>query len=227
MASDQKRPNGDALQIATIYDRITELLRSDIASGRLAPNERLKAPEIAKRFGVSPSPVREALQKLQSEGLVVLKPNQGAMVREITAVEFAHISRVRLAVEMMQARLCAEIRTSEIVKSLKAAAEAFEEAVKKGDVARRLQANQAFHRAIIGCDSNAWAQEIVDRSYSITAALRRIYAQSDERMQSAVAEHYAIIDAIEAQDPETAAQLMQEHASVTINDILTKLGSSQ
>lgn len=223
--SSTARPEKINAGAATMYLRVTDLLRSEIISGRLKPNARLKAPDVAQRFGVSPSPVREALQKLQAEGLVVLKPNHGAVVRGIDAHEFTHMMRLRAAIEAMQAGLCAEQATPAFVAKLETQQARFEKAIETGDREARLKANAVLHRLINGIDGSELAQDILVRIDAITAAIRREWPLSPERLGQARAEHSALVDAIRNRDVEAAERVGRAHVLATLNDILEQMRS--
>lgn len=205
---------------ATMYMRVTDQLRSEIVAGRLKPNTRLKVPELAQALGVSPSPVREALQKLQSEGLVVLKPNHGAVVRQIDAAEFAHMMRMRAAVEGMQASLCAELGTPALITKLASQMERFDAAIASGDQDARLKANTAIHRLINGIDGSLIAQEVLTRIDGITAAVRRSWPLRDERLARAQEEHAELLAAIRAGDGEKAGAVARRHVLATLDDVV-------
>lgn len=211
------------LRSGTMYDRVTDRLRDEITSGLLPTNTRLKAPDLATRLGVSPSPVREALQKLQAEGLIVLKPNHGAIVRGVSHAEFVHMMRLRAAIEGMQAGICASIATKALLGRIKSAAKRFAAAVKNNDRDKRIKANAQFHHLILSCDGSEIAPEIVGRVQAVTASLRRQYVHSDARLERGVDEHFAIFAAIADGDCETADRLARAHVIVTLEDIATRI----
>ncbi|WP_197419031.1 MULTISPECIES: GntR family transcriptional regulator [unclassified Sphingomonas] len=205
---------------ATMYLRVTEALRGDIVAGRLKPNDRLKVPELAVALGVSPSPIREALQKLQSEGLVTLKPNHGAVVRGIDAEEFAQLLRLRAAIEGMQASLCADRASAAFISRLRTQVERFGQAIDIGDRDARLKANATIHKLINGIDGSVVAQEMLTRIDAITAAVRREWPLGADRLDAAHREHVALADAIADRDRERAARVARDHVLATLNDIL-------
>jgi GntR family transcriptional regulator, rspAB operon transcriptional repressor len=214
------RMQANQVRGVTMYDRVTDRLRDEIMSGRLPPNTRLKAPELALRLGVSQSPVREALQKLQVEGLIVLKPNHGAVVRGLGRDEFMHLMRLRAAIEGMQAGLCAARHSTALLAKIEQSAERFATAVATGDRDRRMKANATFHQLILTSDGGQTALEIVDRVNAITAALRRQYVHSAERLERGVIEHAEIVAAIRARDEVAAERLARAHVMITLDDIL-------
>src|SRR6185369_3640492 len=100
------------------YQRIQDLIRLDIVEGRLQANVRLKVVELAKRYGVSPIPIREALQRLEGEGLVVISPNCGARVRQLDERFVRNITDIALLLEPYIARGFVEAARDEDIKEL-------------------------------------------------------------------------------------------------------------
>lgn len=210
---------------STMYDRVTDRIRNEIMNGKLPAHARLKAPELAERLGVSPSPVREALQKLQAEGLILLRPNQGAVVKGLDSEEFVHAMRLRAAIEGMQAGLCATMGDASLIKKIKSAAEKFEAAVKSGEREKRVRANTLYHELIIGCDGSRIALDIVDRVQTITAAFRRQHPQTSSRFDRAISDHDALIEALGAGDAVRAEAVARAHVIGTMDDVLTVMRS--
>ncbi|WP_129649420.1 GntR family transcriptional regulator [Peristeroidobacter agariperforans] len=211
--------------VSTAYSRVTELIHRDIVEGRLQPDSRLKVVDLARQYGVSPSPIREALQQLQAEGLVVLLPNRGAVVRGIDAREFMHMMHVRAAVEGMQARICAAVADGKLLTVIIHAAGRFAEAVEAGDRDGWFEWNRRFHNAINGADGGAIALEVVERANGVMAAFRRRWAPGLERRRLAVREHDAIVSAIRARDGESAEQAARVHVLNSLHDIVERVRS--
>ena len=207
----------------TVCERVTEALREDIVDGVLAPEERLKISMLTERYGVSAAPVREALQQLHTEGLISIIPNRGACVRRISAKEFVHLMDVREAIEGLQARRCAETSTQTLIHELKKANDKFESAAQKVRSKQSSVYNAEFHDLIAKHGGNWIADEIITRVRWITAALRRQYRSSSDRLKKACLEHRQIIEAIEKQDPEGAENAARLHVIATKADILQML----
>jgi DNA-binding GntR family transcriptional regulator len=210
---------------STAYRRVTEMIHRDIVDGRLAPQLRLKVTDLARRYGVSPSPVREALQQLQAEGLVLLLPNRGAVVRGIDGQEFVHMMHIRAAIEGVQARICAVVADKKLLTEISHAAARFAEAAEAGDRDGWFEWNRKFHRAINGADGSAIALEVVDRVNSVMAAFRRTWAPGLERRRLAAREHDAIVSAIRAHDSDRAEQAARIHVLNSLADIIARVRS--
>lgn len=207
---------------STAYSRVTEMIHLDIVEGRLPPESRLKVNELAQRYGVSPSPVREALQQLQTEGIVVLMPNRGAIVRGIDPIEFTHMMHVRAAIEGMQARICASIADSRLINTLERLAHQFRDGTQE-EIAVRHDTNRAFHLAINTADGSQVAPEIIERVSNMMAAVRRAWPFGEERVAAAAEEHFEILAAIRAGDGPAAEEAARYHVLNGLSDIMERM----
>jgi DNA-binding GntR family transcriptional regulator len=219
---DPASPNSAS---STAYSRITQLIHRDIVDGHLAPQLRLKVSDLARRYGVSPSPVREALQQLQAEGLVLLLPNRGAVVRGIDGQEFVHMMHVRAAIEGVQARICAAVADKKLLTEISYAAARFSEAIEAGDRDGWFEWNRKFHLTINGADGSTIALEVVERVNSVMAAFRRTWAPGLQRRRLAAREHDAIVSAIRAHDADRAEQAARLHVLNSLADIIARVRS--
>jgi GntR family transcriptional regulator, rspAB operon transcriptional repressor len=210
---------------STAYSRVTEMIHRDIVEGHLAPQLRLKVTDLARRYGVSPSPVREALQQLQAEGLVLLLPNRGAVVRGIDGQEFVHMMHVRAAIEGVQARICAAVADKKLLTEISLAAAHFAEATEAGDRVAWFEWNRKFHNLINAADGNAIALEVVERVNNVMAVFRRTWAPGPERRRLAAREHDAIVSAIRAHDGERAERAARTHVLNSLEDIIARVRS--
>ncbi len=192
-----------------VYESMVEL----VVSGGLSPGEHLVETDLARQLGVSRQPVREALHRLQAEGWVDLRPNQGAFVHEPTDHEVDQLLDVRELLEMETARLAAKSASAGAVARLRAICRAGEAAVTDGDTDRFIAVNNEFHAALAEVAGNAvLAQlgQIVSRRvrwyYRLVAPLRE---------HDSCAEHMELIDAIKAGDADRAAAAARAHTERT------------
>lgn len=192
-----------------VFDAITEM----IINQDLSPGEHLNEAALAVNLGVSRQPVREALQQLQSEGWVNLRPGQGAFVHEPTAEEIDQLLGVRVILEAESARLAALARTDADVAELRALWQAGMDAVASHDRSRMVKANAELHACVMAVGGNAVLAELgrtVDRRvrwhYTPLAVVR-----GDDAWE----EHAELIRAIEAGEADKAAAIMREHTERT------------
>ncbi|MEU2423680.1 GntR family transcriptional regulator [Streptomyces sp. NPDC007851] len=196
-----------------LRDRVYEALLELITTRALQPGQHLVESELAGHLGVSRQPVREALQRLNTEGWVDLRPAQGAFVHEPTEAEADQLLTVRTLLEAEAARLAAANAGSAGVAALESLCAEGEQAVAADDVATAVALNAAFHAKIMDLAGNTVLAELaaqVDRRvrwyYTPVARLRG--------RQSWI-EHRALIAAITSRDEQLATTLMREHTEHT------------
>jgi DNA-binding GntR family transcriptional regulator len=196
-----------------LRERVYEALLELITTRSLRPGQHLVESELAQHLGVSRQPVREALQRLNTDGWVDLRPAQGAFVHEPTEEEADQLLTVRTLLEAEAARLAAANAGAEGVAELEDLCARGEEAVGGAEVEKVVEANAAFHARVMGLAGNAVLAELarqVDRRvrWYYTPVARQRGAQS-------WIEHRELIAAIAAGDERRAAEVMREHTEHT------------
>jgi DNA-binding GntR family transcriptional regulator len=194
----------------SIADQVEEL----ILSGAFADGARLDEVGLAERFGVSRTPVREAIQRLSLSGLVELKPRRGAFVRQPGAVELIEMFEVMAEFEALCARLAAGLATDEAVAELRAANAGCAEAVELGDADAYYRANERFHHRIYALSGNRFLEGEALRLKRRLQPYRRLQLRLRGRMAQSLAEHDAVLGALEKGDGEAAARLLRDHVAV-------------
>jgi DNA-binding GntR family transcriptional regulator len=192
-------------------DVVRETLRDAILEGELAPGARLREEELAREFGVSRTPIREALQQLGAEGFIDVSPHQGAVVASLTVEDILAIYVVREVLEGVSARLAARRATPTQTERLQAILEQMETRTDGASPGQLADLNLQFHAEL----RRAAANRYLDRFLSqIEHAVRRFgqttYA-APGRKESSIAEHRAIVEAVIDRDPERAETLAIEH----------------
>ena len=145
-----------------LRDVVFQTLRQAILSGQLQPGERLMEIHLAKQLGVSRTPVREAIRKLELEGLVSTIPRRGAVVAEITRTDMEDVLEVRHALEDLAVRRASENMSEEQLNELKKASARFEECVRKDDLRASAQADEEFHEIISEATGNRRLLQILN-----------------------------------------------------------------
>jgi DNA-binding GntR family transcriptional regulator len=193
----------------SVYDALLEL----VLEGRLQPGQHLVETDLARQLGVSRQPVREALHRLEAEGWVDLRPNQGAFVHVPTDQEVDQLLDVRELLEMETARLAAKAPTTDQLARLREICQQGQAAVQAGDTLRFVAVNNQFHAELARMAGNtvlAELAEIVGRRvrwyYRLVAPLRG---------HDSCAEHLDIVAALEAGDAQRASSLAREHTERT------------
>ena len=205
------------------YRRIQDLIRDDIVAGRLTPNLHLKTADLATRYGVSANPVREALQRLEGEGLVVILPNRGARVRAIDEPFLRNILDILLLLDPYFVRWFVESARSADIAELDAIQRRLENSAKRGDFAAFHHENGLFHGAIYRRHFNSEALRIVNLHNDLLRTLSCRYPANHARMLQSSAEHRAIIQAARAGDAETAVPATRTHIERSNSYILNLL----
>jgi DNA-binding GntR family transcriptional regulator len=192
-----------------IYDSLVDL----IVYGALAPGEHLVEADIAKRLGTSRIPVREALQLLHRDGWVDLRPRQGAFVHQPTIREVDDAFGVRTLLEVESTRLAAIHADERSLKRLRQVLESGTRALARGDEEELVRLNSKFHAGIAEIADNEILAGIIAR---LDKRIRWYFVPVvRSRGEESWKEHRAIVEAIEAGDPEAAADAMRQHAELT------------
>ncbi len=201
---------GRDFQVQSVADQVYEVLRERIASGKIERGSRLHQEDLAKEFGVSRTPVREALRRLAAEGLVDLFANRGARVATATDEQLRSSYETRLVVEPGAARMAAERGLSEPMKLMRAAIADEERAGRSP--AKHFKANRAFHLALVKATGNpqlvqfmehVWIGRIGATLYEDRLDPPGLNADHDA--------HRSIAEAIESGDGERAEDLTRGH----------------
>ncbi|MFC0599137.1 GntR family transcriptional regulator [Streptomyces palmae] len=199
------------LQRHSVRRQILKALRSALAGGELVPGEVYSAPVLAERFGVSATPVREAMQQLAGEGAVEVVPNRGFRVARRSARELAELAEVRALLEVPVVLTLAETLDPECWAGLRPFAEATTLAAAKGDRAAYLEADRAFHQALLGMAGNEQLVIVADDLHRRAQwPLGQGRAARPDLVADA-AEHTALLDALAARDLIAVESLVREH----------------
>jgi DNA-binding GntR family transcriptional regulator len=188
-------------------------IRDDIVGGILRFGERITIDALASRYGVSHMPVREALRELQGEGLVQIEPNRGARIRSIDSGFVENLFEIRTALEVMMARRAATRCTPGDIDVLHAIEDTLEQHIASGDYARVVAENHRFHQAINRSAANMDALPIIDKHWTLLAALWRHYGYGQDRFTGVANDHRNLINALSVHDQEAAAMIMGAHAT--------------
>lgn len=194
------------------YSRISDELRSAIFSRRFVPGSRLKMRQLAKIYGVSTIPIREALQQLQGEGLVVIEPNRGAMVRVIDRNLIVSIYDIREAIDGVLAREAASVATEADIERLEELERQVDEAVAAGEYERGTDLGRLFHETIGHISGNEEAVKMRRVHVNLFRSLVLQFGRSQHKRSARPLEHAAIIQAISNHDPEAAEAAARQHA---------------
>jgi len=193
-----------------IADMVYGVLRRAIVRHELAPGTHLSVPALTEQFGVSRTPVREAVQRIVREGLATEAPHRGAFVTEFKAPDLEPLYEVRQALEVLAARLAAKRAQPADVASLEAILRAQEQALGADDIERHVDSDIGFHAGMLAAARNPALAEMLDQVYGRirSAMLARV---SPTGPKQAFEDHRAILRAVADGDPDAAARAAQQH----------------
>ena len=207
---------------ATLRETIEEM----IAMGALQPGQHLDETELAARFGVSRTPIRETLIQLASMGLVVIRPRRGAIVAELGPQQLVEMFEVMSELEATCARLAARRMTPEEQQALLAAHEECQQALGAQEPDAYYYKNEAFHEAIYTGSHNRFLIEQTRSLYRRLRPYRRLQLRVRNRLSHSYDEHDAVVRAIIAGDGDLAASLMRGHVMIQgqrFSDLMSSL----
>lgn len=189
-------------------------VRDRILSGELAPGAVIPQARLAREIGVSTTPLREAVRRLAAEGFIRLTAHTDARVSEVTATEARHLYEVRESADPLGASLAAARRTDAELQRIREAERELAPITGAGSIAA-LTAHREFHRAIYEASGNPILVDILNRLWDKADRYRMVGLQSrgdsEEDTHRVAAEHHEIADAVEAGEPERAADAMRHH----------------
>jgi DNA-binding GntR family transcriptional regulator len=199
-----------------------DVIRQAIAEGLLEPGERLKEEELAREFGISRTPIREALLVLQAEGLVAVAANRGASVRSYRADELNDMYRLRALLEGHAAQRAAATITSDQIQSLHESVERFIR-LRLDDVGELVNENAVFHDTIIDAARSERLRAMVRQVVPLPMQYRSWMWYS--RKQLTLSQHYhrKILQALEARDAQRAEGLMKAHVLESKDVLVARL----
>ncbi len=212
---ESQSPLGSAsLDHRTLWQRVHEHLREEIISGRLMPGTELHEAALARSLGVSRGPIREALGRLATEGLVAIRPRRGAVVRALSSAEFIEAYQVREALEMMSVRLAVPKLTAEDLAAMERLIDDMASRGEAGDVQGFFEANTEFHQRFFEVAGNGMLSELYRqlRGQIDRHRLRSLELRGD--LRRSIDEHRAILWAARTGDVERAVRLISDHIRV-------------
>ncbi|MGC4018517.1 MAG: GntR family transcriptional regulator [Muricomes sp.] len=210
-----------------LRDVVFNTLRQAILRGELKPGERLMEIQLANKLGVSRTPIREAIRKLELEGLVLMIPRRGAEVAEITEKNLRDVLEVRAALEELAVQLaCVRINPEGIVK-LKEAAKDFEDSLNSDDITRIAEADVAFHDIIYIATDNERLIQLLNNLREQMYRYRVEHLKQKECHPQLLEEHQEIIRAIENGEGDVATRLTSQHIHHQVTAVTGKLRNKE
>jgi DNA-binding GntR family transcriptional regulator len=204
-----------ALSLAprALYEEVAELLRQRIFKRELEPGSWIDELKIAEAYGISRTPLREALKVLAAEGLVTMKVRRGAYVTEVSGRDLADIYHLLSLLESDAAGVVAQSATEAQMMDLQTLHHELEQAAlpEKQDQERFFEINERFHMRLLEIADNRWRNQLVVDLRKVMKLNRHNSLLKSGRMQESLGEHCALMGALAARDPALCQQRMKEH----------------
>jgi len=197
------------------YDQIKEA----ILTFQFLPNQALIEGELASQLAISKTPVRDALMRLEKEGLVVRKPYKGTYVSDINNQDMANIFQIRMSLEGLAIRLATSLLTEDDLRQLEGLLDSHKEALAARDFIRVSKINSEFHNAIINRCANPLLQQMLHNLDDHLKRYRLLSISQGSRMDKSVPEHRSIFSALQQRNPEKAEQAMRSHLESAMSDL--------
>ena len=196
-----------------LRDVVFNTLREAILKGELQPGERLMELQLASKLGVSRTPIREAIRMLEQEGLAVTVPRKGAEVARMTLKDMEDVLEVRDALDELAAQMACERMTAEQLQALKDTKKEFEEILESGDVKKIADVDVRLHDIIYEATDNARLIALLGNMREQLFRYRVECLKNPENYPALIAEHNAIVSALEERDKVKVTEAMHEHVA--------------
>jgi len=210
-----------------LHETVIDRLRDMIVQGELAPGAKLVERVLCERLGVSRTPLREAIKRLASEGLVALQPNRGAIVTALTLEQVRETFAVIGALEALAGQLACRNITDAQLAEIRALHFEMLACHARGDLAGYFRCNQAIHVAIVAAGGNRTLAATYRHLNAHVLRARYMANLSRERWDRAVAEHEAMLNALAARDGERLQRLLSEHLGAKMMAVLAAVQSAE
>ncbi|MFT3665893.1 GntR family transcriptional regulator [Piscinibacter sp.] len=203
------KPLAGRLGERALYEQVAERLRANILAHRLAPGSWIDEQALCAEYGISRTPLREALKVLAAEGLVTMKLRRGAYVTEVSERDLAEVFHLLALLESDAAGIVAAKASDDELAGLLALHDELENSL--DDRVRFLAANERFHMRLLEIADNRWRIQLVTDLRKVMKLNRAQSLQKQGRLEASLREHRKIVAALKARDAERAATLMRQH----------------
>jgi DNA-binding GntR family transcriptional regulator len=198
----------------TLREKILETIRDAILKGNMKPGERVSEPELAERFGISRTPIREAFRQLESEGYLQVIPRKGAVVASLSERDVEEFYAIKIILEGFAARMAAENLTSKDIERLESINQRLQQIAAEGDVKTFFRVHNEFHEVFIKAAGNEKLYEMITQLVMRFKRLRLASLSQPGRMEISVEEHRNMIQAFKNHDGDRADSLVRHTATI-------------
>jgi DNA-binding GntR family transcriptional regulator len=207
----------------TMLETVVSRLRKFILTGHLRPGERLIQDDLAERFGISRTPIREALRELASEGLVTISPYKGASVARLVPEELEAVYHVRIALESYAARLAVRNLTDDEMKRLEVSLDAMRQAFAQHQLDQLVKVNQEFYLQLFRATRQPRLYDLIANYRDLSSHYRRLFMHQEQLSAGIIAHHEALFKAIEQRDEDRTELLVRSGLEETVAGLTSLL----
>lgn len=218
--------NFDIQNHKPLREMVYEELKMQILKGSIIPGTRMMEVELAEEMGVSRTPIREAIRKLEKEGLVTIEPRRGAYASMISTEDMVEILEVRQDLEGLAAYFAANRMTDEQMAELKEVSNNYNEAVKRGKMEDMIKYDTRFHHIIVESCRNKILVQMIEQLQELVLRFRYIYYDNFRRAENMPEEHEAIVAAISEGNADKARAAADIHID-RLKELVVKEGVQQ
>jgi DNA-binding GntR family transcriptional regulator len=197
----------------SVVDDVTVRLRRALLAGEIKPGERINVAELERSFGVSHIPIREAVRRLETEGLIVALPQRAAVAAGVDLTDLAGLYDLRRMVEGEVIRRSIEAMTPEGVETVRSALDALEAVADDHDSPIFWERHRDFHWALLEPGASAWIERTLDQLWLASQRYVRLFVA--ETVADAMFEHRQLVECCEARDAARAVSILQRHLDRT------------
>jgi DNA-binding GntR family transcriptional regulator len=201
----------DSISQHSLHDELLDRLRTMIIGGQFSPGDKIPERQLCEQFGVSRTPLREALKVLAAEGLVQLAPNHGAVVVSLSLAEIEECVPISAAIEGLSGELACQQITDAEIEEIKALHTKMIAGHQSGNMSDCLQANRLLHERIVAAARNPFLASIYDTLFFRIGWPRLISQLPKEEMTKAIADHSDIMQALEDRKGQRLSELLRAH----------------
>jgi DNA-binding GntR family transcriptional regulator len=211
----------------TLREKILETIRESILKGQLKPGEKVAEPELAERFGISRTPIREAFRQLESEGYLTVIPRKGAVVTALSERAVEEFYAIKSILEGYAAQMAAENMADKDIEKLEAINRKLQELADEGDVKTFFRVHNEFHEVFIRAAGNEKLLELINQLMLKFNRFRLASLSLPGRMEISVKEHEKIIKAFKRKDGSQADNLVRKTASFGGQVLIQSMAQSE
>ena len=218
--------NFDIQNHKPLREMVYEELKMQILKGSIIPGTRMMEVELAEEMGVSRTPIREAIRKLEKEGLVTIEPRRGAYASMISTEDMVEILEVRQDLEGLAAYFAADRMEKSQMEELRQVSNSYNEAVKEGNMEAMIKHDTRFHHIIVESCRNKILVQMIEQLQELVLRFRHIYYDNFKRAENMPEEHEAIVAAIAEGDADKARAAADIHIE-RLKELVIKEGVHQ